>query len=173
MGISSNATGLRPGVCTSTTRPTNPYTGQIIYETNTGYLRVWDGAAWDYFSPKQDTAPGEWTTWSPTYGASGGGTITTMTTNTARYCIVNKLVSLQINATVTNAGTGTGFLSFTLPVTAKNTRQIGVFREIAALGHGGFIDNTSTTSALMIFYAAANTVVTNYQLAGNFTYEAA
>lgn len=56
MAISSNATGLRPGVCTSTTRPTTPYTGQIIYETDTGYLRVWDGSAWDYLSAKQDTA---------------------------------------------------------------------------------------------------------------------
>ncbi len=58
MAISSNATGLRPGVCTSTTRPTNPYTGQIIYETNTGYLRVWDGSAWDYLSQKQDDTVG-------------------------------------------------------------------------------------------------------------------
>jgi len=134
---------------------------------------VWDGSAWDYLSQSQDTAQGVWQAWTPTYSASNGQPITTMTTNTARYCMVNKLVSLQINATVTNAGAGTGFLAFTLPVTAKNTRQSGSFREIAVLGHGGFIDNTSTTSALMIFYAAGNTVVTNYQLAGNFTYEAA
>lgn len=58
MSISSKATGLRPGVCTSTTRPTAPYTGQIIYETDTGYLRVWDGAAWDYLSQKQDYTAG-------------------------------------------------------------------------------------------------------------------
>lgn len=57
MAISSNATGLRPGVCTSTTRPTTPYTGQLIYETDTGYLRVWDGSAWDYLSAKQDVVP--------------------------------------------------------------------------------------------------------------------
>lgn len=50
--------GLRPGVCTSTTRPTNPYNGQIVYETDTGYLRVWDGAAWDYLSAKQNTTEG-------------------------------------------------------------------------------------------------------------------
>lgn len=58
MAISSSATGLRPGVVTSTTRPTNPYTGQIIYETDTGYLRVWDGSAWDYLSKKQDDTVG-------------------------------------------------------------------------------------------------------------------
>jgi len=54
MTISSNATGLRPGVCTSSTRPSNPFTGQIIYETDTGYLRVWDGSAWDYLSQSAD-----------------------------------------------------------------------------------------------------------------------
>lgn len=58
MSISSKATGLRPGVCTSTTRPTAPYTGQIIFETDTGYLRVWDGSAWDYLSQKQDDTVG-------------------------------------------------------------------------------------------------------------------
>lgn len=58
MSISSKATGLRPGICTSTTRPTSPYTGFIIYETDTGYLRVWDGSAWDYLSQKQDNTVG-------------------------------------------------------------------------------------------------------------------
>ena len=58
MTISNQASGIRPGVCSSTTRPTAPFTGQIIYETDTGYLRVWDGANWDYLSQKQDTARG-------------------------------------------------------------------------------------------------------------------
>lgn len=56
MTISNQASGIRPGVCSSTTRPTAPFTGQIIYETDTGYLRVWDGSNWDYLSQKQDTA---------------------------------------------------------------------------------------------------------------------
>lgn len=46
MPISSSATGLRPGVCTFATRPTAPFIGQVIYETDTGHLRVWDGSAW-------------------------------------------------------------------------------------------------------------------------------
>ena len=48
------AAGVKPGVCTSTTRPTTPYNGQVIYETDTGYLRVWDGSAWDYLSIATD-----------------------------------------------------------------------------------------------------------------------
>ena len=50
MAISSNTTGLRPGVCTSTTRPTAPYEGQMIYETDTDYVRIWNGTAWKVIS---------------------------------------------------------------------------------------------------------------------------
>lgn len=53
MAISSNATGLRPGVVTSTTRPTTPYTGQIIFQTDTGTMHNWDGATWQLLAPTQ------------------------------------------------------------------------------------------------------------------------
>ena len=46
MAISNLTQGLRPGVCTSTTRPTAPYEGQMIYETDTNRVLVWDNAAW-------------------------------------------------------------------------------------------------------------------------------
>jgi hypothetical protein len=46
MAISNNSTGLRPGVCTSTTRPTAPYEGQMIYETDTDITRFWNGSRW-------------------------------------------------------------------------------------------------------------------------------
>ena len=37
---------VKPGVCTSTTRPASPYDGQVIYETDTDMVRVWNGSAW-------------------------------------------------------------------------------------------------------------------------------
>lgn len=37
---------FRPGVCTSTTRPANPATGQVIYETDKSRTLVWSGTAW-------------------------------------------------------------------------------------------------------------------------------
>jgi hypothetical protein len=42
------STVIKPGVCTSTTRPTVPYTGQLIFETDTSRLAVWTGSAWQY-----------------------------------------------------------------------------------------------------------------------------
>jgi len=33
-------------VCTSSTRPSGAFVGQLIYETNTDMVMIWDGAAW-------------------------------------------------------------------------------------------------------------------------------
>ena len=46
MAISSVGSNARPGVCTSTTRPTSPYHGQVIFETDTNRTLVWDNSAW-------------------------------------------------------------------------------------------------------------------------------
>lgn len=48
MGL-SNAYGtgsLRPGVCTSTSRPGSPFEGQLIYETDTDLVQAWNGSGW-------------------------------------------------------------------------------------------------------------------------------
>ena len=46
MAISNSASSLRTGVCTSTTRPTAPYNGQVIYETDTKQTLVYNGSSW-------------------------------------------------------------------------------------------------------------------------------
>jgi len=61
---------VKPGVCTSTTRPGSPFTGQIIYETDTTLAKVWNGSAW------VDTPPGKANVASPTFT----GTVTLPTT---------------------------------------------------------------------------------------------
>lgn len=61
---------LKPGVCTSSTRPSNPFTGQTIYETDTTLAKVWNGSAW------VDYPPGKANTASPTFT----GTVTLPTT---------------------------------------------------------------------------------------------
>ena len=38
--------GIRPGVVTSTTRPTAPYNGMLIYETDTKKVYIRDGSNW-------------------------------------------------------------------------------------------------------------------------------
>lgn len=36
----------KPGVCTSSTRPASPFEGQVIYETDTDFMKVYNGSAW-------------------------------------------------------------------------------------------------------------------------------
>lgn len=44
---------LQTITCTSSTRPSSPEVGQVIFETNTGLLRVWDGSWWRALSERQ------------------------------------------------------------------------------------------------------------------------
>jgi hypothetical protein len=51
LGIGS----LKPGVCTSTTRPASPFEGQMVYETDTDMVAIWNGSAWRYISATTPT----------------------------------------------------------------------------------------------------------------------
>ncbi len=49
MGISQQigaSSLIKPGVCTSTTRPASPYAGQYIYETDTNRFYIYNGSSW-------------------------------------------------------------------------------------------------------------------------------
>ena len=37
---------VKPGVCTTATRPASPFTGQMIYDTTVAQTLVWNGSAW-------------------------------------------------------------------------------------------------------------------------------
>lgn len=41
---------VRPGVCTSATRPASPFDGQVIYETDTDKTLVYNGSGWVFLS---------------------------------------------------------------------------------------------------------------------------
>ena len=165
MSISSKATGLRPGVCTSTTRPSGPYTGQIIYETDTGYLRVWDGSAWDYLSKSQDATTNlpvsdigaAWTSYTPTVTQ---GVAITKTITYAKYSQIQKLVVVNVSMPLTSAGTASNGVSVTLPVTAANSQRLGgsfQFYDVSAnTSHVGVPFLLTTTSVGFITSASAD-----------------
>ena len=46
MTISATTQGLRMGVATSSSRPTVPFDGQVISETDTDLLKLYNGTAW-------------------------------------------------------------------------------------------------------------------------------
>lgn len=50
MTISATTQGLRMGVATSSSRPTVPFEGQMIYETDTDLTYIYGGSAWQQVS---------------------------------------------------------------------------------------------------------------------------
>ena len=84
MTISNQSAGLRPGVCTSSTRPVTPYDGQVIYETDTDKTLVWNGSAWVYLSTSTANPPGLELVRSVTIG-SGVATVNVTSCFNANY----------------------------------------------------------------------------------------
>ena len=93
-------------VCTSTTRPTSPDTGRMIYETDTAKLLIWDGAAWVDVYPAQPA--GSLTAYAGASAPAGwllcDGTAVSRTT----YATLFGLLS-------TTYGAGNGTTTFNLP----------------------------------------------------------
>lgn len=67
---------IKPGVCTSTTRPTVPYEGQLIYETDTDRVLAFNGSAWN---PPSSVAWGKVAYASSTTDQTGISSITDVT----------------------------------------------------------------------------------------------
>jgi hypothetical protein len=66
---------IRPGVCTSTTRPSSPYDGQVIYETDTNQVRAFNGSVWELIGPIA----------SPISAAAAARVATSQTTTSTAY----------------------------------------------------------------------------------------
>ena len=79
---------VKPGVCTSTTRPASPYDGQVIYMTDVDQTAVWDGTQWTVLAPiagsRNRIINGGFDVWQ-----RGAGAFTTSNTYTAdRWAVV-------------------------------------------------------------------------------------
>jgi hypothetical protein len=95
MTVSATNRGLKPGVCTSTARPSNPFDGMVIYETDTDKTLVWNGSAWVYLATGTTNAPGLELVTSATFSAATTVTIDGCFTSTYR----NYLLVIDTDAT--------------------------------------------------------------------------
>jgi len=92
MGISNTIPPSRliqPGVCTSSTRPTSPFEGQAIYETDTDLLRIWNGSAWKNLAA---TAPAQVTVLQ---------VVSPTPTTTETVCTTATFIDTTLTATIT------------------------------------------------------------------------
>jgi hypothetical protein len=161
MSVSNLSQGSRPGVCLSSSRPTVPYEGQMIYETDTDMVAIWNGTAWRYISATTATSG---TVLQAVYGT----TSTQVTNNTDVYAdtlltatITPKsssskvLVMVSQNGCFKTSGFGENRVALVLRRGATNIGQIAgnlFLYTGSALSNGGaasisVLDSPATTSA--------------------------
>ena len=144
MAISNVSSGLRPGVCTSTTRPQAPFEGQMIYETDTDLTFIWGGSAWQQVSG--GTAVGN----SGLVYITGGALSSTATDFVG--CFTSAYDNYRIEMTQLNATVGwfsARMLSGTTPLTSNY--YIG----LPGRTSGGTVVGDSSANANMAYLAYA------------------
>ena len=83
-------------ICTSSTRPSAPYEGIKIYETDTDRELVYDSSAW-----VQTNSIGGWSTWTPEVYQNG---TRSSTANYAKYTRIGDTAIVQAKISMTAAG---------------------------------------------------------------------
>lgn len=133
MAINSLSTGFRPGVCTSSTRPTAPYSGQFIYETDTGLSLVYNGTAWVCLTPTSAYTATQENTTSATYVSLTSDPSVSIQTGT------KALVTIAVRHTLIGGGAGycqTGYvISGATTLAAADARSAQNYFGSADLGN--------------------------------------
>ena len=145
-------------VCASTTRPSVPFEGQEIYETDTNQKLIYNGSSWIETGDLDNTngvpsglAPlfSAWTAWTPTITQTGN---VTKTVTSATYLQIGKLVFAEFNLSVTGSGTGTVGITVSLPVTAKSKSGVRI-------GIGAIFDASTNTQYSGVCFQASTTAI--------------
>jgi hypothetical protein len=156
MGISAglNTGGLYPGVCTSSTRPASPYEGQMIYETDTDMVALWNGSAWRYISATTPTngtvlqvvsaeSTTQTTTTSSTYATANLSASITPKSSTSKVFI---MVSINLLASANSADCGLRLVRGS--TTIYTNSGAGIFAaNVGALVCLNYLDSPATTSS--------------------------
>ena len=161
---------VKPGVCTSSTRPASPYQGQVIYETDTKKTLAYSGSAWDILSDM-----GAWTTWTPTITADTG-TFTTVS-GAGRYVQTGKTVTGTAVITITTNGTAAGAVKITPPISMSGNyiagTSVGFGREGSVTGNALNVEYRSASVMGITKYDNTYPAASGYTLRITFVYEAA
>jgi hypothetical protein len=147
---------VRPGVCTSSTRPASPFEGQVIYETDTDKTLVYNGSAWGIIS---DVAG--WTTYTPTITASTNPNLGSTGSIVGKYQQIGKTVFGRIKFAFGGTGisAGSGGYSFLLPVTSAVDGVacgVGVAQDDNAQARTTFTVYINSSTTAQGFYTAAS-----------------
>lgn len=129
---------------------TNLAAGSIV--SGGSYEAIYDGTNW-----RMTSAITLWTSWSPTYSASGSMTYTSVSNNSVKYMQIGRTVFINVDFQGTTGGTASNGILFTLPVTALTaTGRGGAVVTDGATAVGGYYFLSSTTQITVRKYDASN-----------------
>jgi len=158
---------LKPGVCTSTTRPASPYEGQMVYETDTDMVAIWNGSAWRYIAATtptngtvlqvvSDTGTGVLQTSSTTFSDTGLSASITPKSTSSKILVY---ASVPCAKTSTNAGSAVNLRivrdSTTITTSYANLYS-GTNETIVGTVPLLYLDSPSTSSAVTYKVQYAN-----------------
>ena len=151
MTISATTQGIKPGVCTSTNRPSAPFDGQVIYMTDVDQTAVWDGTTWTVLAPiaggRNRAINGAMSVWQrgTSFTVSGGAY------TSDRFFVDNGTVTRQ---------TGTGQFPYCLRIAnSSGNPAVRHAIELPAAGIAGLFTVGSTWT--VSFWARTSTTVTS------------
>ena len=151
MGFSSvigASSVIRPGVCTSTTRPASPYDGQVIYETDTKRTLVYASTAWVSLTDA-DTPPGLQLIKTQTIGTA----VSSVTVSDAFSAEFDN----YLLTTSGGAASGSNGVNVTLGSTATGY-YYGAHYASYASATGGFFNGANDTALKECCYASTNAI---------------
>lgn len=129
MGLNSGLgiNGVKQGVCTSSTRPSNPYAGMRIYETDTGREYMHDGGGWVIMSEPTQTFAAQID--------QGASTNIAKTVAQAEYMRSNGWITVQFRLGPSGSGTAGAALTVAMPVLPFSVNNVS--------GGSGFVYDSS------------------------------
>jgi hypothetical protein len=162
---------IKPGVCTSSTRPASPFEGQTIYETDTDLVKSYNGTSWVTIGPasaaavtaiqaaRVDTSQ---TTTSTSYtDLTTSGPAVTLTTGTSALVIVGARISIA-------ALSSSCYMSYA--VSGSSTVSATDGRSVNSTSPGGEHESgkqMSYASVITGLTAGSNTFTAKYRVSGN------
>ena len=128
---------VKPGVCTSSTRPASPLEGQMIYETDTGNILVRNSSAWVCITPKSSLDETTRTNTATGWQTPTGAPSVTLQTGTKALITVGGMMVMTSTA---------GYAYFGCSVSGASTIASSTTKAAAIYWNTGDLGNDKTTS---------------------------
>ena len=139
---------IKPGVCTTATRPASPYTGQTIYDTTVATTLVWSGSAWIGSAGKVlQVVQG---TLSTQTGTTSTSFVTSNLTASITPSATSSKILILAGINISNTGSNDSYATLYRGSTNLGPSN-GFVNWYSTVGQGGaalnYLDSPSTTSA--------------------------